>query len=638
MRLQLLAIFFVGVFLCQRTVGQGLCNNGGGGFELNTNAGCAPLTVNITNTVQNPILIGYNVNYDGVSLNPSTQDISSYVYALPGVYRLLQQGASASGKFYQCKTISVLEARGISAGFVSCGGGKVIITIFNDPVTNAYDQVEIDFGDGEKHIWKKGDPYTIEHLYTSTASSPLVKFIGLYNSGKACDKGAYSSMYITFQQPQLNSVQVNSLEMKGNGILEMNYLGVTGVSTDVQYSSDGNTYTTASTRSGGGTQVTRINGLAPAQVYKIKLASKDLCGGAVDSEVVTSMALSGGSADEVNTLTWNQYPSNAGFVSYELFKDGVSLKIFSDIGETSYKDEDVQCGDNFEYQVVTKTGKVISTSAPFSIKTTVTSPKTLEQASVTVLGDKTVAINAVIPGAGSKGNYELIIEKANPGTSTFRRLVTLYNENEYLDQDVNTGSQSYCYRISYQNACGQRSPASEPICTILLTMSLPSLSWTSEKPFLDDVNEYTVLKKSGASSEELPVKLTTSHTPKFSSDDPMEFTFQVQADSENGLLQSFSNILSISRNISVFVPDAFSPDGDGENETFVAKSKLFKSFSMSVLNRWGQVIFHSDDINKGWDGTINGANAPVGSYVYRIAVVDIIDQTVEKNGTFMLFR
>lgn len=638
MRAQLHAIIFIGLFFYQESVGQGLCNNGGGGFELNTTAGCAPLSVSATNTVAGQLITFYNFSYDGASLNPSLQNISSTVYTLPGVYTILQQGATASGNFYQCKTVTVSETRGIYATFVSCGGGKVIINIGDDVVTNAYDEVEIDFGDGEKHIWRKGDSYAVEHVYTSTASSPLVRFNGFYDAGKACNKGAPSAMTVTFQQPQLNSVQVNSLEMKGNGVLEMNYVGVTGVSTDVQYSSDGNLFTTASTRSGGGTQVTRINGLDPGQVYKIKLASKDLCGGAVDSEVVTSMALSGGSADEANTLTWNEYPANSGFVSYELFKDGVLLKKFSDIGETAYTDEDVQCGDNFEYQLVATTDKVVSKSAPVSIKTTVTSPKALEQASVTVLGDKTVGINAVIPGSGSKGNYELIIEKANPGTSTFRRLVTLYNENEYLDQDVNTGGQSYCYRISYQNACGQRSPATEPVCTILLSMSLPSLSWTSEKPFLDDVQEYTILKKSSGSSEDLPVKLTTSYTPKFSSEDPMEFTFQVQADSENGQLQSFSNVLSISRNISVFVPAAFSPDGDGENETFVAKSKLFKSFSMSILNRWGQVVFHSDDINKGWDGTVNGVNAPVGSYVYRIAVVDIIDQTVEKNGTFMLLR
>jgi gliding motility-associated-like protein len=56
------------------------------------------------------------------------------------------------------------------------------------------------------------------------------------------------------------------------------------------------------------------------------------------------------------------------------------------------------------------------------------------------------------------------------------------------------------------------------------------------------------------------------------------------------------------------------------------------------MNRWGQVVFHSEDIATGWDGTINGANAPVGSYVYKMTFVDDINQTVEKSGTFMLLR
>lgn len=641
MKIQLLYILLTAsYFICNDSFSQGYCRQNGG-FTISPKAGCSPLTVNVTNTVPgaDPDALTYYYGYvKGSNVLSGGTNSASVIFGVAGTRTILQQGYSGGSIFYQCEDVIVYESSPITAQYNSCGGGKVKLSLIDNVYLRTYDELEIKWGDGESETWRQERGLEIEHTYASVNGVPIISITGIYRNNASCPAGQPLSLPVTFQQPQLNSVQVNSLEMKGNGVLEMNYVGVTGVSTDVQYSSDGNLFTTTSTRSGGGTQVTRINGLDPGQVYKIKLASKDLCGGAVDSEVVTSMTLSGGSADEANTLTWNEYPANSGFVSYELFKDGVSLKTFSGIGETTYTDEDVQCGDNFEYQLVATADKVVSKSAPVSIKTTVTSPKALEQASVTVLGDKTVGINALIPGSGSKGNYELIIEKANPGTSTFRRLVTLYNENEYLDQDVNTGGQSYCYRISYQNACGQRSPATEPVCTILLSMSLPSLTWTSEKPFLDNVQEYTILKKSSGSSEDLPVKLTTSYTPKFSSEDPMEFTFQVQADSENGQLQSFSNVLSISRNISVFVPAAFSPDGDGENETFVAKSKLFKSFSMSILNRWGQVVFHSDDINKGWDGTVNGVNAPVGSYVYRIAVVDIIDQTVEKNGTFMLLR
>jgi gliding motility-associated-like protein len=639
MKLKLLLLFLCALFYSWKSWSQGLCNNGGGGFQISTDAGCAPLAVNVTNTVVDPFLVGYNFNYDGASLNPPTQDISTFRYDTPGVFTILQQGASSAGKFYACRKVSVLEARPIYAIFLSCGGGKVTITLSNDVVTNAYDQVQIEFGDGSSHTWRKGDAYTIDHNYTDTSRNPQVRFQGIYDGGKACDKGAFSFLNVTFQQPQLNEIEIKSLEMRGNGSLELNYFGLGGVSTQIQYSSnDGTSFTTSATRSGAGVQVTRINDLNTSQVYKVKLGSADLCGGARDSRVITSMVVTGKTENEANLISWNQYPADTGFVSYELLRDGISIATFTDVEETLYTDENVQCGDNFEYQLVAKTTTVTSISAPVSVKTTVDKAKTIENASVTVLGESAVSIQAVVPGAASKGNYELIIEKAEAGSSTFKRLVTLYNEDQYDDLDVNAMDKSYCYRISYQNACGQRSPATEPFCTILLNMQLPLLKWTVLSPFLDELEGYTLLQSSKTGVIENQVQLNTEFLPKFSVDSDLQYEYQVRADSKDGNFQSLSNVLIINRNINVFVPDAFSPNGDGENEIFEAKAELFKHFQMDVYSRWGQNIYHSDDITKGWDGTIDGVKAPVGSYVYKLTLVDIIDQTVEKKGTFMLFR
>jgi gliding motility-associated-like protein len=639
MKLRLLFLISCALLYSWTSGGQGLCNNSGGGFEINTDAGCAPLTINIKNTVDNPFLVGYNFSYDGDSQNPPTQDISTFRYDLPGEYSILQQGANASGKFYACKKVMVFETRPIYTTFLSCGGGKVTFTLSNDYVTNAYDQVQIDFGDGNSHTWRKGDAYIFEHNYANPQVSMQVRVQGIYDGGKACDKGNNSYLTVTFQQPQLAEIEVKTLEMKGNGSLELNYFGLGGVSTQIQFSNDGGaSYTTSAVRSGAGVQSTRVNGLNMSQIYHVKLASADLCGGARDSRVITSMVVSGKTDNETNVLSWNQYPADADFISYELFRDGVSVAVFNSAEETSYTDENVQCGDNFEYQVVATTSTVTSISAPVSVKTMVDKAGTIEHASVTVAGDKTVTIEAVVPGAQGKGNYELLIEKAEAGSSTYKRLITLYNEYQYEDLDVNTSDKSYCYRISYQNACGQRSPATEPICTILLNMQLPNLKWTGLSPLLDELEGYTLMQKSNAGVSEYPVKLDTEFLPRFSAESDLQYEFQVRADSKDGNFHSFSNMLLINRNINVFAPDAFSPNGDGENEVFEARAELFKNFRMDIYSRWGKLIFHSDDITKGWDGTIDGVMAPVGSYVYKLTLVNIIDQTVEKSGTFMLFR
>lgn len=67
-------------------------------------------------------------------------------------------------------------------------------------------------------------------------------------------------------------------------------------------------------------------------------------------------------------------------------------------------------------------------------------------------------------------------------------------------------------------------------------------------------------------------------------------------------------------------PNAFSPNGDGINDTFKAKpgAKSIVEFSAVIVNRWGQVVFRFRDINDEWDGTYNGK--PVKDGVYFLDV------------------
>ena len=69
-----------------------------------------------------------------------------------------------------------------------------------------------------------------------------------------------------------------------------------------------------------------------------------------------------------------------------------------------------------------------------------------------------------------------------------------------------------------------------------------------------------------------------------------------------------------------YIPNAFTPDGDGKNDVFMAfpNDNDISHFSMQVSDRWGGRIFESDDISIGWDGTKNGKPCPVGVYVYRL--------------------
>ncbi|MBI1183532.1 T9SS type B sorting domain-containing protein [bacterium] len=68
----------------------------------------------------------------------------------------------------------------------------------------------------------------------------------------------------------------------------------------------------------------------------------------------------------------------------------------------------------------------------------------------------------------------------------------------------------------------------------------------------------------------------------------------------------------------LFVPNAFSPNGDAVNPTFLAKGTHIEDFEMWIFARNGQVVYYSTDIAYGWDGMVNGEPAALGSYLYLI--------------------
>ncbi|TAE40940.1 MAG: PKD domain-containing protein [Runella slithyformis] len=69
----------------------------------------------------------------------------------------------------------------------------------------------------------------------------------------------------------------------------------------------------------------------------------------------------------------------------------------------------------------------------------------------------------------------------------------------------------------------------------------------------------------------------------------------------------------------VFVPDAFSPNGDGTNEVLTIFGDHFTDFEMRIFNRWGEIIFYTNDINQKWDGSYRGSSYPPMTYPYTVS-------------------
>jgi gliding motility-associated-like protein len=94
----------------------------------------------------------------------------------------------------------------------------------------------------------------------------------------------------------------------------------------------------------------------------------------------------------------------------------------------------------------------------------------------------------------------------------------------------------------------------------------------------------------------------------------------------------------------VYVPQAFSPNQDGSNDSLFVFGKNFQKFNLKIFNRWGQVVYASEDPTKPWSGTFNGQPAPAGVYPWVITYEFINKnnrnrkERATKNGSISLVR
>lgn len=89
----------------------------------------------------------------------------------------------------------------------------------------------------------------------------------------------------------------------------------------------------------------------------------------------------------------------------------------------------------------------------------------------------------------------------------------------------------------------------------------------------------------------------------------------------------------------IFVPNTFTPNSDGQNEVFRVRSEIIKELEFfRVFDRWGNIVFDSKDINKGWDGTYGSKEAQSGVYVYSLSAICSNGSNIKKSGNVTLVR
>lgn len=88
----------------------------------------------------------------------------------------------------------------------------------------------------------------------------------------------------------------------------------------------------------------------------------------------------------------------------------------------------------------------------------------------------------------------------------------------------------------------------------------------------------------------------------------------------------------------LYVPNAFTPDDDGLNDLFDVKGLDIESYRLFIFNRWGELIFESNDLNYKWDGTYKNKLVQIDTYVWKVMYTDFQKNYFEKIGHVSIIR
>ncbi|MDQ3111851.1 MAG: PKD domain-containing protein, partial [Bacteroidota bacterium] len=121
---------------------------------------------------------------------------------------------------------------------------------------------------------------------------------------------------------------------------------------------------------------------------------------------------------------------------------------------------------------------------------------------------------------------------------------------------------------------------------------------------------------------------STLQNPTFTYTEPDCYQVTLAVTSIDGCTDTTTKEICIGPDAVIYVPNAFTPNDDGTNEVFIPVSVGIDpdQFEMWIFDRWGNMIYYTDDLNQGWDGRVHGHSeiSQIDTYVWKIKAVDLL--------------
>ena len=246
----------------------------------------------------------------------------------------------------------------------------------------------------------------------------------------------------------------------------------------------------------------------------------------------------------------------------------------------------------------------------------------------TVCAGTTITFNANLAIAGPSPSYQWELNNINVGA----------NSSTFSSNQLSNGDQVSCI-VTFTNACSNNSITSNNV--IVTVKSSPVINITPQDTLikvggqlqLDATIIGIISSFQWAPADKLENPNVLSPNTIHLTDNT---TYTLTAVSNEGCTASKSVIIKISK--SFYMPNAFTPNGDGKNDVFrIPPAASIDLEVFSIYDRWGNKIFSTKNISQGWDGTIKGTQQATGVYVYMIKGSNEKGKIFLK-GSFILIR
>lgn len=222
-----------------------------------------------------------------------------------------------------------------------------------------------------------------------------------------------------------------------------------------------------------------------------------------------------------------------------------------------------------------------------------------------------------------------------------------FNINEgdkiYGDSIIQMFSEIGEYQVKYTIDYGSGNCSSDSIVDLIF-YNIPKADFTfspnnnsMEEPvvFFKDQSLNTTSWEWDFDDDETSVAQNPGHSFDFADN----YNVRLIASNEGGCSDTISKSVAIAPYDFVKVPNAFSPNGDGQNDVFnILKAGDLQLIEFKIFNRWGNLVFETTDLNEGWDGKRKGKEQNTGTYIYYIKGLNKDEETVEIKGDFSLLR